>query len=1182
MRRQVALVLALLLTLSGASGIVALAPAAAAPPPSHSPDNPKKLNLLGVWAHPDDDTSIIDDCGVWHQLYGITCGIIMMTRGEGGGNAVGLESGPALGLRRENEDRAAHYRSGTVDVFNLDRVDFYYNTSAPLTEQFWDHTETLRRVTRIIRMTQPDVLVGFSPSGSGHGNHQYAGRMIWEGAAAAADPTMFPEQLTGPNALETWQVRKITSGGSTQGSGGSDGPHCTTGFTPSPTNVHTVTGVWTGYDSPELWPTGNVQGMPAGTPKTWAQVGREGNRAYPTQSRMMHQGLTEPSCNRMGVAQTFVPMQPNSSPLAGRDEALFFGASLPDPGGMPLGSLLYVTFDRFFNVAGQPFEVTVHARSGAGTLPAGEVALTLPDGWTAEPAVQTIGPIPADSEATATFTVTPGADAAERRFKIAADLTTGDATGYTEGAMEIVGAVEGRLQRWGNFAEFDQWAAANTFVAGRSGAVTSIGAGETVTVPVVVHNHSTEPQSGEVTLDLPDGFTADATSKPYTDLPGGADTTVTFEVTSSAPDAPGGVNQQATITTTYGSDGAGSEQLTFTVVPTTTIAEQAAAPTLDAVESAGEYSGPALDISRRWEGQACNPDGVDCGDGSYAKVTRVGEDLYLFIHVVDETQSFPVTPEGCWAHWLADSVEILLDPRGDAVDTSTTFKMGVFPFTDDPSGSAGNGVNGPCWTRDADNHQGYSSGPLADTVPGAPNAAGMEVASSAVLNDDRTYEGGAYDLEVKIPLDILPAAVGPTSAPPTGEAASNDVDPTTMGLNITPYDSDTQDHTGQTRLAWSPFGSQQSEPYRWGNAYLAGYAPPDDSSPEPDTPIIPDTALKGIDSPQTIWQSAQDGVPISGMPPSDGLDVDGARLGDTAVEVELTAAEAGTAHVYLWQGLHGMIPVWLSSCAVEEDPLRFSACDPDDGGIPPWGTDMGGHVVADVVVDVTPGSRTVTIPVDAEGAAELRAAGSVLVGFESEAGGAAAFDLPLAEASATLDVADHVAAGSSATATAMVTGTAFFPGTPTGTVTLRVDGAPVGGAVALDDDGSAELTVPALAPGAHDLGVAYSGDGDYVPGSGAEAEVWAYKVCASADPRPTVVIGGVDSGVPNRATDGGCAINDVIEDEQPWPSTGRFVQHLHEVMAHLRDDGDLATRDWAALTRAALRSGIGRPARPGR
>src|SRR6201990_3126794 len=56
-----------------------------------------KINVMGEWAHPDDDTSIIGPCGVWHQRYGVRCGIIMVTRGEGGGNAVASEIGPALG-----------------------------------------------------------------------------------------------------------------------------------------------------------------------------------------------------------------------------------------------------------------------------------------------------------------------------------------------------------------------------------------------------------------------------------------------------------------------------------------------------------------------------------------------------------------------------------------------------------------------------------------------------------------------------------------------------------------------------------------------------------------------------------------------------------------------------------------------------------------------------------------------------------------------------------------------------------------------------------------------------------------------------------------------------------------------------------------------------------------------------
>ena len=180
------------------------------------------------------------------------------------------EIGPALGLRRENEDRSAHYRSGTVDIFNLDKVDFFFNQSAPETQFFWGHDDTLGRVTRIIRMTKPDVYIGFTPTlGAGHGNHQWAGRMIWEGMNAAANPAMFPDQLTGPHALSTWQVKKIFSGGSTAGTGGTTtAADCTTGFVPTPgTNLDTVVGVWTGYDSPYLWPAGNIQGKPAGTPE---------------------------------------------------------------------------------------------------------------------------------------------------------------------------------------------------------------------------------------------------------------------------------------------------------------------------------------------------------------------------------------------------------------------------------------------------------------------------------------------------------------------------------------------------------------------------------------------------------------------------------------------------------------------------------------------------------------------------------------------------------------------------------------------------------------------------------------------------------------------------------------------------------------------------------------------------
>ena len=183
--------------------------------------SPTKVDVMGLWAHPDDDAGFTTPCGVWNDLYGITCGIIMETRGEGGSNSVGPEAGPDLGLRRENEDRTSHVRSGTIDIYNVDRVDFWYNTSAPLTAEVWDKEEGLRQTVRILRETQPDILMASSPRASGHGNHQYAqGRMVWEAARAAADPNMYPEQLTGPDAVEPWQVKKIVGIGGTTGTGG--------------------------------------------------------------------------------------------------------------------------------------------------------------------------------------------------------------------------------------------------------------------------------------------------------------------------------------------------------------------------------------------------------------------------------------------------------------------------------------------------------------------------------------------------------------------------------------------------------------------------------------------------------------------------------------------------------------------------------------------------------------------------------------------------------------------------------------------------------------------------------------------------------------------------------------------------------------------------------------------------
>lgn len=984
-----------------ALGVAALVPAASGaddPPltvaePSVATEvDPTKIDVMGMWAHPDDDAGFTTPCGVWHDRYGVRCGLIMLTRGEGGSNSVGNESGPALGLRRENEDRASHYRSGTVDIYNIDAVDFFYNTSAALTAGVWGDQDIKRQVVHVIRQTRPEVLIGFSPAPAGHGHHQTAGRLIWEAAAAAADPTMYPEQLTGPDAVDVWQVKVITSGASTQGEGGTDGPQCNTGFVPAPTNPFTVVGTWSGYDSPYEWLPGNIQGQEPGTPMTWAHVGREGNRAHPTQARVKQVDVWEPQCLRYGIAHSLVPFQPNGTEANARDDAILFGTVLPDPGGMPLGSTYTITPDVWFQAPGEPFEVTVASRSGGATVAAGEVTLEVPEGWTvSEP--QQLGPVTAEDEASVTFTVTPGEDTAFGRYRLAAHFDNGEVTAYNDTRVDVIAGVEGRFERWGNYAAYDEWAEEYTFVAGRSAAETQIGAGESVTVPVVVTNRTALPADGEVRLDVGEGFAA---SDPvaFTDLAPGGQTRVELVLTHTDPGDPGGYVAEIPVVTTVTDGPQSSETLRTYVVPTTVVPQAEQAPAVDGVADDG-YGDP-IDIGRRWEGQECAPDGTDCGAGSTARLAWHDDALYVVAEVVDDVASAAATPERCFGHWLVDSVEVLLDPQATSRDTSTTFKSGIMPFTDDPEGTAGQGPDGPCWSRDADNHQGFSSGPLADTVEDGPNSPGQEVAVAATRTEDGSYEGGRWTVEVKIPLANLPAAVSAPSAAPTGVPGETAVDPTYLGLNITPYDSDNQDFIGDTRNAWSPFGSQQSEPYRWGHAYLEGYQPPADRPTEPREPTIPDTALRGVESPQTIYQSATRGVTIAGLPAGRALDVTDVEIANPSVTLSLAAQEPGTVRAFAWTGDPAMVPVWVSRCPGDE--LGFSTCSPEDVAAAPWAPDMGGRLLGSVVADVEPGSSTVTMELDAAALEPLRTDGAILVSWESaETGGVNAWHFAVVE-----------------------------------------------------------------------------------------------------------------------------------------------------------------------------------------
>lgn len=83
--------------------------------------------------------------------------------------------------------------------------------------------------------------------------------------------------------------------------------------------------------------------------------------------------------------------------------------------------------------------------------------------------------------------------------------------------------------------------------------------------------------------------------------------------------------------------------------------------------------------------------------------------------------------------------------------------------------------------------------------------------------------------------------------------------------------------------------------------------------------------------------------------------------------------------------------------------------------------------------------------------------------------------------------------------------------------------------------------------------------------------------CPEYDERLTVIVGTIDSGVPNRLTDKRCRINELIEDEKEWTSHALFLKHVKTVLDALFGEGIVDQREYDAVQEAAGRSGIGKP-----
>lgn len=674
------------------------------PPAKATTDDAVKVNLLFVGAHPDDESGATATLARYVLDGGAKAAVATATRGEGGGNAVGRELGPSLGIIRDYEERMSLSLLGINQLYPLGEEDWAYTTSASATELAWGYEEPLGNIVRLYRVLKPDVVITMNPSPRGHGHHQYIAKLATEAFFLAGDPTAFPEQIE-EEFIEPWQPKKLYYA-LAYGSAG------LAVSVQVPTNEFSPSQFMT-YAELEAIALGQYrsQGWSASLPPSGRSLNPES----------------------FTLAASVLPMpEAETSLLAG----IFEGVD-----HAPANVELQVMPSQFYVSQGSETTVDVmFGNYGDTDLMDLSLSLSAPEGWTvSEASAPTDAPVGESVSASFTVSVPQDADVTDFQTLVgrfdAVDGSGAPRYASARALLQVTPPVSVELKPIDAVQIYREWTQRNNVehLIRLVPAEVAIGAGETAAIPVILNNRSDADTEVTVTLNVAsDAIALDATEKTQT-VPAGEAVTVDFMATVPADMAQGSF--EVTLEATY--DGyALADAGTLQVVPTLTVSAMAAAPTIDGDLS--EYADlPAHDIpfDRLWEGETTD-------EGDLTATFKIGYDdafLYVAVDVVDDAVVSNIAPNDIKGHWRSDSVEITVDPHGPGAseNTLTTFKTGIFPFDTEGNVQA---------ERDADANQGI----ISKTAPD------MQVASA------RTDKG--YILEVAIPWNAVPGEVGPGSA----------------------------------------------------------------------------------------------------------------------------------------------------------------------------------------------------------------------------------------------------------------------------------------------------------------------------------------------------------------------------------------------------------------------------------
>ncbi|MBA3275345.1 MAG: hypothetical protein H0T72_06095, partial [Chloroflexia bacterium] len=168
------------------------------------------------------------------------------------------------------------------------------------------------------------------------------------------------------------------------------------------------------------------------------------------------------------------------------------------------------------------------------------------------------------------------------------------------------------------------------------------------------------------------------------------------------------------------------------------------------------------------------------------------------------------------------------------------------------------------------------------------------------------------------------------------------------------------DRIGQSRLGWSVWNGVQGDTYRWGKTTFEGYgadaaspvadgATPVAGSAEVDEPVVPLDVAQSTRSPQSIAQSAMDGVPLAGRTPvadGEGLNVSqDAVLTDGNLTATFESGSNGVAWYFvvdadgavvtegMWEVAAGEVAADIGGVGAAGDLTLLVSFETEDGSV---------------------------------------------------------------------------------------------------------------------------------------------------------------------------------------------------------------------------------------------------------